>query len=152
MQRDVLRPALFRAADNRSGQARGLAVDRLVGGSVRPTRDEDGHRRSFLPWFTQFAGQDKPIAGQTGGRMGASYRPFLVAGDPSRPDFQVPGIRLPEDLPLTRIEARSALLGHVEEAAAAPSSRWRDAGRLSVTTTRPRWPCSATRGPSAPSS
>src|SRR5207237_4134344 len=27
-----------------------------------------------IPWFTQFAGQDKPIAGQTGGRMGEAFR------------------------------------------------------------------------------
>lgn len=72
-----------------------------------------------LPWFTQFAGQDKPIAGQTGGRMGAVYRPFLVAGDPSQRDFQVPGVRLPEDLSLSRVEARAALLRMVEEGAAA---------------------------------
>lgn len=69
-----------------------------------------------LPWYTQFAGQDKPIAGQTGGRMGASYRPFLVAGDPSRPDFRVPGLQLPDDVPLGRAEARHALLGQLESA------------------------------------
>ena len=55
-----------------------------------------------IPWFTQFAGQDKPIAGQTGGRMGESFRPFLVKGDPSHRDFEVPGLRLPEDVPLHR--------------------------------------------------
>ena len=70
-----------------------------------------------LPWYTQFAGQDKPIAGQTGGRMGAAFRPFLVSGDPSRPDFQVPGLKLPENVPPGRAGGRRALLGQLESAA-----------------------------------
>ena len=57
-----------------------------------------------IPWFTQFAGQDKPIAGQSGGRMGESFRPFLVKGDPSRRDFEVTGLELPDDVPLHRAE------------------------------------------------
>ncbi len=69
-----------------------------------------------LPWFTQFAGQDKPIAGQTGGRMGAVFRPFLVGEDPSRPNFQVPGLKLPENVPLGRAEVRRALLRQIEDA------------------------------------
>jgi hypothetical protein len=70
-----------------------------------------------IPWFTQFAGQDKPIAGQTGGRMGEAFRPFLVKGDPSHRDFEVPGLRLPADVPLHRADARHALLKQLETAA-----------------------------------
>lgn len=70
-----------------------------------------------LPWFTQFAGQDKPIAGQFGGRMGAIHRPFLVEGDPASPDFQVPGVRLPGDLTLSRVQSRGELLSVLERAA-----------------------------------
>jgi hypothetical protein len=70
-----------------------------------------------IPWFTQFAGQDKPIAGQTGGRMGESFRPFLVSGDPSRVDFQVAGLRLPEEVALDRAQSRGALLRQLESAA-----------------------------------
>jgi hypothetical protein len=70
-----------------------------------------------LPWLTQFAGQDKPIAGQFGGRMGAVHRPFLIASDPSRIDFQVPGIRLPDDVPLDRVGHRKALRDSIERAA-----------------------------------
>lgn len=69
-----------------------------------------------LPWYTQFVGQDKPIAGQFGGRMGASYRPLLVGGDPSRPDFQVPGLKLPDNIPLGRADLRRTLLRQLEEA------------------------------------
>ncbi|MFO0889033.1 MAG: DUF1501 domain-containing protein [Isosphaeraceae bacterium] len=70
-----------------------------------------------LPWFTQFAGQDRPIAGQFGGRMGAIHRPFLVEGDPSSPDFQVPGVRLPAGLALERVRARGGLLRSLDGAA-----------------------------------
>jgi Protein of unknown function (DUF1501) len=63
-----------------------------------------------LPWYTQFAGQDKPIAGQTGGRMGPSFRPFLVNGDPSRSDFEVAGLLLPENVSARRAENRHSLL------------------------------------------
>ena len=71
----------------------------------------------ILPWLTQFAGQDKPIAGQTGGRMGEIHRPFLIQGDPSRADFQVPGLQLPEDVPLDRARTRHALLRRLEASA-----------------------------------
>lgn len=67
-----------------------------------------------LPAYSQFAGQDKPIAGQDGGRMGSVYRPFLVRGDPSEPGFQMAGLRLPEQVPLSRAEARRSLLRQVE--------------------------------------
>jgi uncharacterized protein (DUF1501 family) len=79
-----------------------------------------------IPWFTQFAGQDRPIAGQTGGRMGEIFRPFLVKGDPSDRDFQVPGLQLPEDVPLHRASVRDALLRRLETAAQSVTGRDRD--------------------------
>ena len=86
-----------------------------------------------LPWFTQFAGQDRPIAGQIGGRMGRSFRPFLIGGDPSRPDFDMPGLRLPKDVPLRRAEARRALLRQLEAAdAARPLFRSSGPGRTGI--------------------
>jgi hypothetical protein len=70
-----------------------------------------------IPWFTQFAGQAKPIAGQTGGRMGEAFRPYLVHGDPNSRDFQVAGLLLPEQVPLNRARTRAALLRRLESAA-----------------------------------
>jgi hypothetical protein len=67
-----------------------------------------------LPAYAQFAGQDRPIAGQDGGRMGASYRPFLARGDPSQAGFQMAGLRLPEGVSLSRAEGRNALLRRLE--------------------------------------
>ena len=69
-----------------------------------------------LPWYTQFAGQDKRIAGQTGGRMGELYNPFLVQGDPSDRRFRVHGIELAEDVPVERIAERRELLRRLDAA------------------------------------
>jgi hypothetical protein len=65
---------------------------------------------AVLPWYIQFAGQDKRIAGQTGGRMGERHNPFLVLGDPSDERFGVQGIQLADDMPTDRVAARRALL------------------------------------------
>ncbi len=67
-----------------------------------------------LPWYTQFTGQDKRIAGQTGGRMGETKDPFLVQGDPSADGFQVEGIQLSDDVPAERVRRRRALLRELE--------------------------------------
>lgn len=63
-----------------------------------------------LPWYSQFVGQDKRIAGQTGGRMGENYNPFLVQGDPREKGFNVEGVQLPTDVSSTRFSRRRALL------------------------------------------
>jgi len=64
---------------------------------------------AVLPWYTQFTGQDRRIAGQTGGRMGEQWNPFLIQGDPTRHDFEVQGIRLPTDISLERFGRRRDL-------------------------------------------
>jgi hypothetical protein len=67
-----------------------------------------------LPWYLQFAGQDKRIAGQTGGRMGELNNPFLVQGDPSDAKFQVHGIRLAHDVGVKRVLERRELLRQLD--------------------------------------
>jgi hypothetical protein len=62
-----------------------------------------------LPWYTQFVGQDKRIAGQTGGRMGEQWNPFLIQADPSQPDFEVQGVIPLPDLPAERLHRRRDL-------------------------------------------
>ena len=76
-----------------------------------------------LPWYIQFAGQDKRIAGQTGGRMGELKNPFLVQGDPSDEQFQVQGIQLADDVPAERVASGASLLRELESVAA--RARWR---------------------------
>ena len=62
-----------------------------------------------LPWYTQFVGQDRRIAGQTGGRMSEQFNPFLVAGDPKEADFRMRGLQLPPDVSSARFRQRCQL-------------------------------------------
>src|SRR5262249_55404685 len=50
-----------------------------------------------LPWYLQFPGQPKRIAGQTGGRMGERHSAFLIQGDLSRADFQIEGLTITDE-------------------------------------------------------
>ncbi|HET6884258.1 MAG TPA: DUF1501 domain-containing protein [Pirellulales bacterium] len=72
-----------------------------------------------LPWYLQFPGQPKRIAGQTGGRMGEQHNAFLVEGDFGRSDFQIQGLRLTDDIPWQRIAGRRELLHNLASPAAA---------------------------------
>jgi len=67
-----------------------------------------------LPWYCMFPSQGKRIAGQSGGVMGEQFNAFLVDGDPSRPDFEVPGIRLPEEISSKRLLRRRGLLSRLD--------------------------------------
>jgi hypothetical protein len=67
-----------------------------------------------LPWYLQFPGQGKKIAGQTGGRMGERYNAFLVHGDLARTDFEIEGLKLAEGMPWERVRRRRDLLGRLE--------------------------------------
>jgi hypothetical protein len=55
------------------------------------------------------------LPGQGAGFLGASYEPFL-AGDPSLPEYKVPGLELPRELSLERVDGRRALLDAVGRA------------------------------------
>jgi len=68
-----------------------------------------------LPWYLMFPSQGARIAGQSGGLMGEMHNAFLIDGDPSRPDFSVPGIRLPSDVPAARLLRREGLLREVDD-------------------------------------
>ncbi|HWB10922.1 MAG TPA: DUF1501 domain-containing protein [Pirellulales bacterium] len=63
-----------------------------------------------LPWYLQFPGQPKRIAGQTGGRMGEQHNAFLIEGDFARADFQIEGLQLTGEVPWPRIAGRRELL------------------------------------------
>src|SRR5438309_7323539 len=71
-------------------------------------------RSVVLPWYLQFPGQAKRIAGQTGGRMGERHNAFLVNGDLGRADFEIEGLKLTDELPLGRLRGRRDLLGRLE--------------------------------------
>lgn len=72
-----------------------------------------------LPWYLQFPGQARRIAGQTGGRMGERYNAFLLQGDVARADFEVQGLELPDETPLDRLRGRRDLLHQLQTRAPA---------------------------------
>ncbi|MDA1015255.1 MAG: DUF1501 domain-containing protein [Planctomycetota bacterium] len=76
-----------------------------------------------LPWHTQFVGQDKRIAGQTGGRMGEEFNPFLIAGNLNDPKFRVQGLRLPVDMSSVRFSRRRELRNRIDSLGFAESRR-----------------------------
>jgi hypothetical protein len=78
-----------------------------------------------LPWYLQFPGQARRIAGQSGGRMGERYNAFVLQGDLARADFRIEGLRPAGDVPLARLRRRRALLGRVQ--ARAPAGEAADA-------------------------
>ena len=67
-----------------------------------------------LPWYLQFPGQAKRIAGQTGGRMGERFNSLLLQGDSDQRSFRLDGFELHETTSLQRIDQRRALLSQVQ--------------------------------------
>jgi hypothetical protein len=67
-----------------------------------------------LPWYLQFPGQGRRIAGQSGGRMGERYNAFLLQGDVARADFEVQGLRPAPDTPSDRLRCRRDLLARLQ--------------------------------------
>jgi hypothetical protein len=67
--------------------------------------------------------------GQDAGWLGASADPWLLTCDPNAPDFQVPDLALPGDVPPLRLDSRRSLLDqmnrHLDDVdRAAAVSRW----------------------------
>jgi hypothetical protein len=75
-----------------------------------------------LPWYLQFPGQPRRIAGQTGGRMGERHNAFLLQGDLGRADFKVEGLTLTDDLPAHRLRSRRDLLSQLQPLSPAGSA------------------------------
>jgi hypothetical protein len=52
--------------------------------------------------------------GQTASFLGKTYDPFFVGQDPARPDFRLPELNLPAELPLERLDDRRGLLRMID--------------------------------------
>ena len=76
-----------------------------------------------LPWYTQFVGQDRRIAGQTGGRMGEKFNPFLIEGNLNDPQYRVEGLRLPDDITTDRFQRRRALRNRIDAIGLSPAQQ-----------------------------
>jgi len=81
---------------------------------------------AVLPWYLQFPGQPRRIAGQTGGRMGERHNAFLVPGDLARPDFELEGLRLDDDVSAERLGQRRALSERLDGLRADPATTAHD--------------------------
>jgi hypothetical protein len=66
-----------------------------------------------LPWYLQFPGQPRRIAGQTGARMGERYNALLVQGDLAKTDFEIQGLALAPDVSWDRVQSRRDLLDRI---------------------------------------
>ncbi|MCH2124484.1 MAG: DUF1501 domain-containing protein [Pirellulaceae bacterium] len=64
-----------------------------------------------LPDILWDAGHDLP--GQRAGFLGTGFNPW-VTGDPSVPDFHLPGLQLPAGISASRLETRHGLLGMLD--------------------------------------
>ena len=91
-----------------------------------------------LPWYLQFPGQSRLIAGQTAGRMGRSHDAVLVDGDPNKDNFRVKGFELADDVSIDRLDRRRNLLSQFERSGPIRTdrnidvaSRHRDGGAFS---------------------
>jgi hypothetical protein len=87
-----------------------------------------------LPWYLQFPGQPKRIAGQTGGRMGERHNAFLINGDLGKADFKLEGLEPIDGVPLERLRGRRDLLRRLDRVAASPVTEPYDLSRDSVYT------------------
>lgn len=67
-----------------------------------------------LPWHSQFRGQSGRIAGQTGGRMGEQFSPFLLSAALQTGEFDSAELTLPESETPERLRQRFQLLGSLE--------------------------------------
>jgi hypothetical protein len=84
---------------------------RSAAGKQDSNRSQSGRLPSsvVLPWYTQFVGQDRRIAGQTGGRMSEQFNPFLVEGNPTEAGFKMRGLQLPSEVTSARFRRRRQL-------------------------------------------
>jgi len=76
-----------------------------------------------LPWYLQFPGQSRRIAGQSGGRMGERFNPLLVQGGLDADSFAASGLQGHVDAPWPRMSGRRGLLEQLERVAGPDSVR-----------------------------
>ena len=70
-----------------------------------------------LPNWLSIPGPSNRMPGQYGGFLGSIYDPFVVEGDPSKPDYNPLSLRLPEGMTPERLASRISLVEQVDTAA-----------------------------------
>lgn len=85
-----------------------------------------------LPWYLQFPGQSKRIAGQSGGRMGERFNPLLIQGQLDDDSLASSGLRIDPLAPWGRLADRRRLLADLERQAGHLPARAIDEFRMSA--------------------
>lgn len=88
-----------------------------LGSMLAKLRHADGPMPPFvsMPWYVSHPAAPGGVApGQHAGQLGPGFDPFLLPGDPSAATFRAPGLSLPDDLSLARLESRRALVDLVD--------------------------------------
>lgn len=127
-----IRSVHHRVVDHNAGSYYMLTGRSPVAGGRLIVKDEPGNFPPFgsvlaklrprhdLPEFVHLPdimsnmGYDLP--GERAGFLGPAYDP-LVAGDPSVPDYRIPGLSFPDDVNTRRLNRRRALLEHIDGSA-----------------------------------
>lgn len=77
----------------------------------------------MLPWKVLHPAAPGGVApGQHGGWLGRRYDPFIVEGDPSRPDWKAPSLGLSDDISIDRLQSRRELLSSLDRVRASIES------------------------------
>lgn len=106
-------PHIPPSAENAISRAPNLAPH--WGASVKYVRQKDW--RGIPPAITipnRIANTGEVVwPGQIGGILGPKYDPWLLTCDPSKPDFRIPDLTPPDEIPPLRFEKRLSLLDQV---------------------------------------
>ncbi len=85
-----------------------------IGSVVTKLRPSERNVPGFVHMPDWMSNNGSFLPGQDSGFLGAAFDPFL-AGDPSRPGYEVPGLELPEGMTFERVTRRRSLLGLVDQ-------------------------------------
>jgi hypothetical protein len=66
-----------------------------------------------LPWGL-YEDDGGDVAGQFAGILGQRFTPFRVTGDPTRPDFSIDTLTMPDEIDRPRLEGRNCLRGALD--------------------------------------
>lgn len=80
---------------------------------LRPSEEMPALSSVWIPDLMRLNDSVTP-AGQTAGFLGRAWEPERFVGDPSRADYRIEGLDLPDDLPRLRVDRRRALLGQLD--------------------------------------
>lgn len=117
----------------------------LTGSDDQPNQDREAHGDDFpgpgavlnvldaqtgsapksvaLPTWLSIPGPSNRMPGQYGGFLGPLRDPFLIAGEPEKPDFKPLSLALPEGFSIDRLRDRWALQVAIDDLARATEAR-----------------------------